>query len=235
MANIDRDMLLKIIALVEQIQAGGGSVDVQINGTSIVSDGVANIPVASGSKLGVVITNSSAGVDINPDTHKLRISKATDSNVKAGTDDYRPIVSSNQHSSAFYGLAKASGDATQSESANAVGTYTDGAKQKIKEMLGITVIVPITYDDQNDSYSCPYTLAELEAMINKGCYLVVVESGRYCNLSNATITGTLANDSISFTNTVVSNSGIEMFVFTIDNTEISFSAESYSGGGGEVI
>ena len=40
-----------------------------------------------------------------------------------------------QHQSAFFGLAKAAGDTTQSASANAVGTYTETAKSKIHDML----------------------------------------------------------------------------------------------------
>ena len=42
-----------------------------------------------------------------------------------------------QHYATFYGLAKASGDTTQSASSNAVGVYTDNAKASIKAMLGI--------------------------------------------------------------------------------------------------
>jgi len=56
--------------------------------------------------------------------------------IKNGTDANDPIVSSNQHESAFYGLAKAAGDTTQSASDNAVGTYTDDAKSAIRTMLG---------------------------------------------------------------------------------------------------
>ncbi|MBQ1554305.1 MAG: hypothetical protein IIZ68_02480 [Clostridia bacterium] len=42
---------------------------------------------------------------------------------------------SGQHRSAFYGLAKAAGDSTQSASSNAVGTYTEAAKSAISQML----------------------------------------------------------------------------------------------------
>ena len=43
--------------------------DVQVNGTSVVSDGVANVPIASGSGLGVVRINTAGdnyfGIGIN--------------------------------------------------------------------------------------------------------------------------------------------------------------------------
>lgn len=40
-----------------------------------------------------------------------------------------------QHESTFYGLAKAAGDTTQSQSSNTVGTYTESAKSAISTML----------------------------------------------------------------------------------------------------
>ena len=108
--------------------------DVLVNDTSVVTDGVANIPVAGLNTFGAVKIFGALGVDIN--NGNLVISQANESQAKAGTDAYKPIVSSNQHFSAFYGLAKAAGDSTQSASANAVGTYTESAKSAIAEMLG---------------------------------------------------------------------------------------------------
>ena len=110
--------------------------DVQVNGTSVVVDGVANIPIGSGSKNGVVSAFSSQGIEIGSGGN-LKISRATDVQVKNGTDVNKPIVPNNQHLSAFYGLAKAAGDTTQSQSSNAVGQYTDEAKIAIQKMLGI--------------------------------------------------------------------------------------------------
>lgn len=109
--------------------------DVQVNGTSVVNDGVAEIPKAAPNILGAVKPND-MGVVVN-DNGELYITKATSSQMKAGTNNYAPIVSSNQHESAFYGLAKAAGDATQSASSNAIGTYTEEAKMAIREMLGL--------------------------------------------------------------------------------------------------
>ena len=129
--------------------------DVQINGTSIVQGGVANIPIGSGSKNGVVSAFSSQGIEIGSGGN-LKISKATDVQVKNGTDVNKPIVPNNQHLSAFYGLAKASGDTTQSTSTNAVGTYTEEAKRAIRQMLGLPryteaeVIADVTTDEDSD-------------------------------------------------------------------------------------
>ena len=91
--------------------------DVQVNGTSILNNGVANVPKATNSALGVT-------------------QYALSSDCKTGTGTARSITPSLQHSSTFFGLAKAAGDSTQSASSNAVGTYTDEAKGKIQAMLG---------------------------------------------------------------------------------------------------
>lgn len=92
-------------ALLTEIRQGGGVTDVQVNGTSVVTEGVANVPVATAAQ------------------------------AKAGSDSGSIVAPSTQHASAFYGLAKAAGDSTQSASANAVGTYTESAKSAIAAML----------------------------------------------------------------------------------------------------
>ena len=114
--------------------------DVQINGTSIVVDGVANVPYASPNKAGVIKTSPTYGV-YNGASGVLLTNFAASTQTKAGTDAYRPIVPYNQHESTFYGLAKSAGDTTQSQSSNAVGVYTEDAKSAISEMLGGSVAV----------------------------------------------------------------------------------------------
>lgn len=49
--------------------------------------------------------------------------------------------------STFYGLAKAAGDTTQSQSSNAVGTYTDEAKAAIQNMFGLNDMVDELTDE----------------------------------------------------------------------------------------
>lgn len=114
--------------------------DVQINGTSIVEDGVANVPIASSTGLGVVRSATSEGIEILASGY-LRIYQATENQVKGGTHGYRPITPARQHNAVFYGLAKSAGDTTQSQSSNAVGNYTEDAKSAISEMLGGSVSV----------------------------------------------------------------------------------------------
>lgn len=108
--------------------------DVQVNGVSVVSDGVAEIPLAKLNTLGVLRAQTDRGINYMTDG-VIQISNANGV-VKPGTNMWRPIVPMIQHESTFYGLAKAAGDATQSASDNAVGTYTDEAKAAIRTMVG---------------------------------------------------------------------------------------------------
>lgn len=101
-----------------------------------LGDYVKKTDLATTTTVGIVKANS-FGIKVN-NTGELYISKADiTSEVKPGVANYLPIVPSNQHAAAFYGLAKAAGDTTQSASSNAVGSYTDNAKASIKAMLGI--------------------------------------------------------------------------------------------------
>lgn len=124
------------IAELIDVPSGGNVQDVQIDGTSILSNGVANIPVASASELGVARINTAYGTGIYQ--NQIFISKATDAQIKLGAHYYKPIVPDDQHKSVFYGLAKAAGDTSQASSANAVGTYTEEAKLAIRNMLDVT-------------------------------------------------------------------------------------------------
>ena len=59
------------IKTVKELSSGGtgGISDVQVNGTSVVDDGVANIPKASASQLGVVATDSWNGTTVDSSGH----------------------------------------------------------------------------------------------------------------------------------------------------------------------
>jgi hypothetical protein len=116
----------------------GGVTDVQVNGTSIVSDGVANVPVATDAVYGAIRFNSSYGTTSIGNPPILGLHSARSADIKSAVSNYKPIVPSTQHESTFYGLAKAAGDSTQAQSSNAVGTYTNEAKAAIKSMLGIS-------------------------------------------------------------------------------------------------
>ena len=108
-----------------------------------------------------VVTSGYYGVVMGgTDNQYLMTNSAASVDIKGGSTPHKPIVPENQHESVFYGLAKAAGDTTQSASSNAVGTYTDGAKTAIKEMLGVekTVTVsdttPTITAEANTRYIC---------------------------------------------------------------------------------
>lgn len=119
--------------------------DVQVNGTSVVSSGMANIPIA-GSNPGVVAIDSSGGITINSD-NELTVVRANDNQYKNGNDNWKVVTPYGQHRATFYGLAKAAGDTSQASSDNAVGTYTNDAKTAIKTMLSIAELPAVTSSD----------------------------------------------------------------------------------------
>ena len=98
---------------------------------------ITSADIASTTTAGIVKVNDANGIFINTNAKELYIVEAGSSAVKNGVSIYRPIVPYRQHESVFYGLAKAAGDTTQSQSDNAVGNYTDNAKTAIKAMLSI--------------------------------------------------------------------------------------------------
>ena len=134
--------------------------DVQINGTSITVNGVANVPVGGSDTFGVVkvgTLNNRYGIGLTSD-NVLRTISANNDSIKSGngfqTCFYCPIVPSTQHISTFYGLAKASGDTTQSSSSNAIGVYTPEAKAAIQSMLGISnILAPTETSTASKAYS----------------------------------------------------------------------------------
>ena len=121
--------------------------DVQVNGTSVVTDGVADIPVASNSNFGAVkVFGSTTGIQISDGV--LAINGANEAAIKQGSyTTLQPIIPAVQYMSTFYGLAEAAGDTTQKDSSNAVGTYTAEAKTSIQNMLGIPEAVASAFQD----------------------------------------------------------------------------------------
>lgn len=122
----------------------GKVTDVQVNGTSVVTDGVANVPKGGLNQLGAVCYGEqygNHGIIIN-NSGEILTNTASDDQIKRSlANAYRPITPINQHKSAFYAFAKAAGDTTQKDSSNAVGTYTETAKSKISDMLSAPVSV----------------------------------------------------------------------------------------------
>lgn len=163
------------------VMDGAGAVqDVQVNGVSVVQDGVANVPVASNSDFGVVKVTPTNGLLVSA-SGQLIVNRASSSQLKNGGGSYNPVVPSNQHESAFYALAKAAGDSTQSASSNAVGTYTPAAKSAIQTMLNGPVTVSGTTPSITALPGIQYVCGEVSTLDitlpASGCVDVVFESG----------------------------------------------------------
>ena len=154
--------------------------DVQINGSSILSNGVANVPIATGSILGTIKASGTRGVSVRSDGD-LTIERAQSAAIKAATSGTAPIVAYTQHESTFYGLAKASGDTTQSSSSNAVGVYTETALSKISDMLNAPVSVSGTTPTITAKSGVRYICGECSTLSivapESGCIDVVFQSG----------------------------------------------------------
>lgn len=123
--------------------------DVQVAGTSVVSDGVANIPKANSSTFGVVKTDSTYGIG-RTGTGALTVLNASQAEIKDGASMYRALTPIGQHESTFYGLAKAAG-ADEKDSTLPVGQYTDTAKTAIRNMIGATSENVVAVQDEEPS------------------------------------------------------------------------------------
>ena len=154
--------------------------DVQVNGVSVLSDGVANVPIGN-NKLGAVKIGPTAyGLQIQNDG-EVRVIRSSDKDLKAGTSGTVSLAPNAQHKATFYGLAKAAGDSTQSASNNAVGAYTESAKSKISDMLNAPVSVSGTTPTINALPGIRYVCGEVATLDitlpASGCVDVVFESG----------------------------------------------------------
>ena len=134
--------------------------DVQVNGVSVLRDGVANVPAAvNRGATGVVKINQSLGITEALGT--LTLSEANLNVIKPGVNGYYAVSPKHQHESTFYGLAKAAGDSTQSASSNSVGQYTESAKSAISEMLSGSVSVSGTTPTINALPGIRYVCGEV--------------------------------------------------------------------------
>lgn len=166
----DTDKTWSASKITSELENAGSVKDVTVNGTSIVDSetGVANVPLGAKDIYGVVKLGYGAstqwyGLDI-ASNGSLMVIKANDSDIKGSWGAYKPIVPDMQHKAAFYGLAKAAGDTTQSQSSNAVGTYTEEAKSAISEMLGGSVSVSGTTPTINAKAGIRYVCGEVLAL-----------------------------------------------------------------------
>lgn len=113
--------------------------DIQINGTSILVNGVANVPIGTNDTFGVVRSRINYGTEYFD--NYLVVSPASNGELKSGQFWRKPVGSGSIAGAAFWGLAKAAGDTSQASSSNAVGAYTEDAKSSISQMLNGAVQV----------------------------------------------------------------------------------------------
>ena len=162
-------------------QSGGGTVtDVQINGTSIVNQGTANIPKASNSDLGVVKTETNYGILVNSSNGRIYVDASNSLVVKAGADNFRPIVPYSQHTSVFYGLSKLAGEDLKNDTVT-VGEYPEKSKSAISEMLNGAVSVSGTTPSITAKPGVRYICGQVDTLTivvpSSGCIDVTFESG----------------------------------------------------------
>ena len=115
--------------------------DVQINGVSIVNNGIANIPFASNSAVGAVKLNSLYGIQAIMNSQgqydgTIAIRKASDQDIQYGSNELKPIVPQNQHTSIYYALSKLAGVDLANETVT-VGQFPNNSLVAIQKMLGI--------------------------------------------------------------------------------------------------
>jgi hypothetical protein len=182
-----------VIALIKSFVKGGGGGggggavdDVKVNGTSVVTNGVANIPHAGDNTLGLVKARNwsnrtnALGIYVNDQTGDLGIIYANDAEVKAGISSNRVITPSNQDKALFYGLSKLAGENLNADTVT-VGTYPEKSKSAISDMLNAPETVSGTTPSITAKPGIRYVCGEVSTLTvvvpASGIIDVVFESG----------------------------------------------------------
>ena len=119
-----------------KLQAGGGGgtiTDVQLNGTSIVSSGVANVPKASANDYGVIKIGTGLQIQSNGQVYLV---KATDAQIIAKTNNVNPIVPDSLDVAVREGLGNNSLTWTDAYKANARATIGASAQTVFVDWVG---------------------------------------------------------------------------------------------------
>ena len=189
--------------------------DVQVNGSSVLSNGIANVPmIANNGQLGLIAYNpamSETGLQLGQNlvgNNYLKLFSAPDALIKSANDNYvLPVIIANQHKSVFYGLAKAAGDTTQSQSNKAVGTYTNEAKVAIQNMLDVPSTIELS------------TKIDKENFNNAGIFersFVTIENGEFTTTTTENSRGEYIED---ITTNKIDLSAYQYYKVTFDNVE----------------
>lgn len=172
------------LALFEALKGSGGGgsgiTDVQVNGTSVVSDGVAEIPIAESNKFGLMyIVDNGNGLQLN--SGKLGIATPTDGQYKTGDTFTRVLAPGGQHASVFYGLAKAAGADMKNIQSPTIGIYPAAQKSAISTMLHapetVTGTTPTITALAGVQYVCGEVATLDITLPASGCVDVRFESG----------------------------------------------------------
>lgn len=151
--------------------------DIQINGTSIVSNGVANIPLGSSQVYGALMAQHG----LTTFEGKISVATPTDAQFRQGNLANSASVLSKQHLSAFYGLAKAAGADMKDIASATVGIYPEAQKSAISQMLNSHVSIsgttPTITALPGISYLCGEVSTLAITLPASGCIDVVFESG----------------------------------------------------------
>lgn len=123
----------------KQASSGGGTVqDVQVNGTSVLSGGIANIQYATNTRYGVVkVDGANFGIGLRS-TGIMEIKKADDTKIEAKTNEYFPIVPANLDKAVKTGITT-----------NTI-TLTDTEQRNAQSWLG-TTDMEIEFSDGSES------------------------------------------------------------------------------------
>ena len=165
--------------------------DVQVNGVSVLQDGVANVPVASTSAHGVVkVRAGDNGLSVGSGGY-LYTYPASSLDIKNGSQLYRQPAVNRQHESVFYGLAKAAGANMASIASTTVGVYSEAQKSAIHEMLNgavsVSGITPTITALPGVQYVCGEVAILAIEIPASGCFDVVFESGSTATVLNFTL------------------------------------------------
>lgn len=161
--------------------SGGDVTDVQVNGTSVVSGGVANVPVATSANEGVVRVYQNYGIRFYPGTNYLSVVAPSGKDSREGITSVKINIPSVQHLSTFYGLAKAAGADMKLLTDATVGVYPEAQKSAISQMLNSPVTITGTTPTITALPGVRYVCGEVATLDitlpASGCVDVTFESG----------------------------------------------------------
>lgn len=153
--------------------------DVTVDGTSVLNNKVAILPIAQNGSFGLVRPTNTYGVIVVGNYIGLRA--ATDANVKAGDSVYVVVLPNKYADMVFYALAKAAGADMKNIASTTVGQYPEAQKSAISQMLSGSITITGTTPTINALPGLRYICGEVSTLtVNlpaSGCVDIQFESG----------------------------------------------------------